>query len=140
MLICGDFSASVNPRVRDLTGLAISVTFGGLGATSLKLSGYPGLVYDEINDTFLAFYYNGSVIDVRRVNASTWNVDDPTVTGTKPSARTNGIQNSAQYVPELGGVAIANSYTGNVQFLKTGIVSGGPPPTAPAGLTICQER
>lgn len=118
ILAVGDFNGTQDPRVWDLNGQTVSATFGGLGASSLRMSGYPGVIYDEANDKFLVFYNSGGSVEIRRVNASTWSVDDPTVTGTKPAARTNGIQNSVQYVPELGGAVIANDYSGNVKFIR----------------------
>lgn len=119
ILVIGDFDGVIGPRVYNLSGAQQSVTFGGLGASSLIVgNGYPGCVYDEVNDNFLMLRNNGSVIDIRRINAGTLFVDDPTVTGTKPTARTNGIHNSVQYVPELGGIAIANDFTGSVKFMR----------------------
>jgi hypothetical protein len=40
-------------------------------------------------------------------------------TGPRPAARANGIQGSAQYVPGLRGVVIANRHDGDVYFLRT---------------------
>lgn len=137
MLIVGDYAGTYRPRVRNLDGSEVAVTFGGLGLDALKLSGYPGMVFDEANDAYLIFFNSGSTISVRRVNASTWSVDNPALTGTAPAARQNGIQNSVQYVPELGGVVIANSYTGNVFFMRTsGGVSAPPGDTAPPTVSI----
>jgi hypothetical protein len=124
MLIVGGYLGDVDPRVRDLDGNTVSVTFGGLGGSVLRAAEfyYAGVVYDEANDRYLAIK-NGSTISVYAVNASTWAVSLLTTTGTAPGQRTNGIQNSAQYVPNLGGrsgVVIANTYTGNVFFLRTG--------------------
>lgn len=110
---------ATGPEVRDLSGRALPVTFGGLGRASLTLSGYPGAIYDETNDRFLAFFNDGSVIRVLQVHPETWLVEEPRPTGTPPAARKNGIQNSVQYVPELRGVVLANSYTGNVFFMRT---------------------
>lgn len=107
------------PAVRDLNGTPISASFGGLGAGPLTLSGYPGVVYDEANDSFLALFNQNGSIRLVRINADTWFVDAPTVYGTAPKARTNGIHNSVQYVPELKGIVIANSYFGNVLFMRT---------------------
>ncbi len=126
MLIVGDYAGIVAPRVRDLNGDYVSVTFGGLGPDALKIPvAYPGIVYDEINDKFLVFYNSpqwdspGSVVEVLRVDAATFSVDAPTITGTKPIGRKNGIQNSVQYVPELGGIVIANKWNDNVMFMRT---------------------
>jgi hypothetical protein len=139
MLVVGQFNGTVAPRVRNLDGSLVSPTpaFGGLGAGALTMAGYPGVVYDSTSDRFLVIFNSGGSIRIRRVHPTTWAVDEPAVTGTIPSARQNGIQNAAQYVPELGGIVIANSYSGNVQFIRT---SGTPPvvttpPAAPAGLT-----
>jgi Fibronectin type III domain len=132
ILMVGSYGGGVGPRVRDLNGNPISVTFGGLGASALALSGYPGVVYDEANDKFLVFHNSASGIVVRRVDAATWFVDTPNITGTLPSERQNGIHNSVQYVPELGGILLANTYSGNVLFLRTSSgssVTTPPPPT-----------
>lgn len=117
MLLVGDYSGAVAPLVLGLDGNTIAAAFGGLGASVLTFSGYPGVVYDEINDRFLVFQ-NTTTITVYAVNASTWDVSLLTTTGTAPAQRPNGIHNSVQYVPSLGGVVIANSYTGNVKFLR----------------------
>ena len=53
------------------------------------------------------------------VRASDWYVDVPPITGALPTARPNGILNAVQYVPELKGVVVANSYGGNVYFMRT---------------------
>jgi hypothetical protein len=131
MLIVGSYPGTAPPRVRDLNGSPVSVTFGGLGASALTVGGYPGVVYDEANDKFLVFYNSTSGIAVVRVDASTWAVDAPPLTGTRPAGRPNGIQNSVQYVPELGGIVIANSYSGNVFFMRTSALGStvpAPPP------------
>ena|SRR5438105_7234132 len=128
-------------EVRDLNGNLIPVTFGGLGASALAIGGYPGVIYDEVNDRFLVFYNAGNTINVLRVNPQTWFVDQPTFSGAAPGARPNGIQNSPQYVPELGGFVIANAYAGNVYFVRTTLtpMAAAPdttPPPAPSGLTV----
>jgi len=127
LIVGGDSLA----EVRDLNGNRIPVTFGGLGAVALRLGGYTGVVYDEVNDVFLVVYNNAATghISILRVNAATWFVDALPVTGIPPANRQNGIHNSVQYVPELGGIVIANAYTENVMFMRTS--SGGallPPP------------
>lgn len=128
MLIVGDYSGNLNPRVRDLSGNSIAVNFTGLGPDVLKMGGYPGVVYDETNDVFLVFKNTASGILTYRVDANTFVVDEPNISGTLPATRQNGIQNSIQYVPELGGVVIANSYYGNVKFMRTAVI--GPVATA----------
>ena len=40
------------------------------------------------------------------------------MSGTPPAARESAILNAIQYVPELKGVVIANSYSGNVFFAR----------------------
>ncbi len=116
------------PEVRELNGNPVSVTFGGLGASALSVGGYPGVIYDEANDSYLVVFNSGSSILVRRVQAGSWTVDQPAMSGTAPAARPNGIHNSVQYAPELGGFVIANSYAGNVYFVKTSASS----PSLPA--------
>lgn len=118
MLVVGDFGGSRDPFVRStLNASAVSVTFGGLGAAALRMSGYPGVVYDEDNDRFLVFK-NDNPITVYSVNAADFTVSLLTTTGTTPAQRQNGIHNSVQYAPELRGVVMANSYTGNVKFMR----------------------
>lgn len=117
MLIVGGFSAAA-PRVRDLDGHLISVTFGGLGAGAITVAAYHGVVYDEENDRFLVFV-NTDPLTVYAVDADTWAVSAVTTTGVEPAQRSNGIHNSVQYVPEMTGVVYANSYTGNVLFMRT---------------------
>ena len=120
------------PEVRGLDGAPIATTFGGLGASALAVGGYPAVLYDEVNDTYLAVFNSGPSIGVLRINAGTWMVDAPAMTGTAPAARQNGIQNAAQYVPELGGLVIANTYNGNVYFMRTSSAGGSvPAPPAP---------
>lgn len=119
LLCVGDVNGVRSPEVRSTTNAAaVSVSFGGLGAAALQMGGYPGVVYDEANDCFLVAK-NGAQIEVYRIDAATYAVDLPAITGTKPAQRPNSICNSFQYVPELKGVVIANSYTGNVQFMRT---------------------
>jgi hypothetical protein len=117
MLIVGAYSGA-GPRVRDLSGASQGVAFSGLGAAALNMSGYPSVVYDEANDTFLVFR-NDAAITVFRVRPSDWFVDQPVTTGLAPARRPNGCQNAVQYVPELRGVVVQNSYSGNVYFMRT---------------------
>lgn len=135
ILIVGSWGGSLPPRVLDLDGNAIPVTFGGLGVSALTMGDYPGVMYDETNDRFLVVFNSGGAIKIRRVNPATWFVDEPAVSGTAPGQRTNGISNSAQYVPELGGIVIANKYDGNVFFIRTAPTSSDfTPPAAPSGV------
>lgn len=119
MLVIGSYYPNVLPQVYDLSGTLIPATFGGLGPSSLAVTGYPGLIYDEVNDRFLAVFNSGDSIRVLRINPQTWEVDDPGMFGTPPTARPNGIHNSVQYVPELKGFVIANQHRGNVYFVRT---------------------
>lgn len=119
IMVVGDFGGATAPRIHNLNGDTQSVTFTGLGPNVLKMSGYPGMVYDEANDTFLVVHNSGATIHIYRVTAGGLSVDEPTVTGSLPAARSNGVLNSVQYVPELKGIVIANSYSGNVQFMRT---------------------
>jgi hypothetical protein len=129
MLLVGGSGA---PEVRGLDGTPLTVSFGGLGASVLAVGGYPAVIYDEVNDSYMAVYNTATSVGVFRIDAGTWAVDAPVMTGTAPAARTNGIQNSAQYVPELGGFVIANTYTGNVYFVRTSSAGGSvPAPPAP---------
>ena len=126
MLAVGSYSGSVGPGVLDLNGNSVSASFTGLGASSLTMAGYPGVIYDEASDRFLVVFNSGGQIRIRRVNPETWFVDEPAVTGSIPASRQNGIHTAPQYVPELGGFAIANSYSGNVYFIRTS--ASLPPP------------
>lgn len=118
MLVVGGYSPT-RPVVMDLNGADMKVTFGGLGSDALLVTGYPGVVYDEISDLFVIAYNEGASIKLLTVRASDFHVAAPAVTGSLPAARPNGIQNSLQYVPELKGVVMANSYRGDVYFMKT---------------------
>lgn len=141
MLIVGNYSPAA-PEVRDLNGTSVAASFGGLGAAALTLSGYPGVMYDEANDRYLVLHNAGATIRLLRVHPTSWIVDEPATTGTAPAARPNGLQNAAQYAPELGGFVLANSYNGNVYFMRTSTTPGvtptpdTTPPSAPTGLTI----
>ena len=130
MLIVGGY---VPAEVRDLSGTRISASFGGLGAAALQLGDYTGVIYDEVNDVFLVIYNNLATgnISVLRVDAATWFVDALPITGIPPTNRENGIHNSVQYVPELGGIVIANSYTDNVMFMRTSTGGSRLPPPLP---------
>jgi hypothetical protein len=118
LLVVGGYNPEP-PEVHALDGSSIAISFGGLGASALSQTGYPGVVYDEANDNYLALYNDNGSIRVLRVDAATFDVDAPSIQGTAPTERPNGIQSSVQYVPELKGIVIANSYSGNVFFLRT---------------------
>lgn len=118
MLVVGNFDASVGPRVRALDGTIISVTFGGLGSGPLWLTGN-AVVFDERNDQYIVIA-NTNPVTCYSVRASDFYVSAITTTGTTVSSKNNGLLNSPQYVPELGGIALANVYAENVKFLRLG--------------------
>jgi hypothetical protein len=120
MLVVGDWNGTVGPRVyRTDTGAAVATAFTGLSGNALKMAEYPGVIFDEHNDRFLVFK-NASPIEVYAVSPVTWEVSRLSTTGAAPPARPNGIHNSPQYVPELRGVVIAPSYSGNLHFMRVG--------------------
>ena len=118
LLLVGGYSPG-EAEVRQLDGSRVAANFAGLGGAALNLTGYPGVIFDESSDRYVILYNSANSIKTLRVHPETWLVDEPPVTGTPPAARNNGIQNSAQYVPELRGLVIANSYTDNVRFMRT---------------------
>jgi hypothetical protein len=123
MLVVGSYEP-FPPTVLALDGATIDVTFGGLGAGPLTLNGYPGVLYDEANDDFLVVYNqgrwdSGGTIEILRVDAETFEVDAPPITGERPTARQSGINGSAQYAPELRGFVIATRHDGDVYFMRT---------------------
>jgi hypothetical protein len=118
MLIVGSYPGTMGPRVRHLDGALINVSFGGVGSGALSVGGYPGVVFDEANDALLVLV-NTNPISLIRVRASDWLIEQVSVSGNPPAQRPNGIHNAVQYVPELRGIVIANSYTGNAYFLRT---------------------
>jgi hypothetical protein len=118
MLIVGGYGNSQPPEVRNLDGSSISVNFTGLGASALTLGSYPGVIFDELNDRYIVLANGSSKVELLAVHAQTWEVSRPTLLGTAPFNRMNGIQNSVQYVPELRGLVFANSYEGNVYFMR----------------------
>lgn len=119
MLTVGSYTP-VPPQVLDLDGNPLAVSFGGLGASALTLSGYPGVLYEPRLDRFLVLANTAAgTIRLWVVHPETWQVSAPPQALNEPAARTNGLLNAAQYVPELRGIVLANSYTGNVLFLRT---------------------
>lgn len=129
-LCVGSNNGSVAPRIFDLaTGYPVSATFSGLGASALTVGGYPSVVYDSENDCFWVLHLtydgggapNGSRL--LKVTAGGLVVSEPTTTGTPPIGRGGtgggGFCNSLQYVPNLKGIVVADSYTGNVKFMRT---------------------
>jgi hypothetical protein len=119
MLVVGGYSP-VDPLLLGLDGSNLGGAFSGLGASALRLTNYSGLIYDEASDRFIAVANGGSGrIEITTIEAGSLSVARPMVSGTAPLNRTNGIHNSAQYVPELRGFVIANKYDGNVFFMRT---------------------
>lgn len=120
-------SNGYTPKVFDVAaGGNVSVLFGGLGESALSIAGeYPGCVYDSHNDCFWVMRGNVSsessttVAGLYRVEAGTWSVSAPTMTGTLPKAPVNGVVGKLQYVPELKGLVIADRYTENLKFVRT---------------------
>lgn len=132
MLVCGNFSPASSPTgpwVRNTNGDAVSVTFGGLGESALGsvLGGAtPNVQYDEVNDQYLVLYATGSTTEVLTVNADTWLVAAPTISGTKPGQNREGTRGLPKYVPELRGVVMVNGTPGsfsatstNLKFIRT---------------------
>lgn len=107
------------PELRTLAGTRISATFGGLGASALTMGSGAGVIYDEVNDIFIVAFNSDGIIKLLTVTAGDLTVASPSLSGETPAARPNGVRNSLQYVPELGGMVVANSYTGNVYFMRT---------------------
>lgn len=118
MLVVGGYSQRP-PEVRNLDGSIARVLFGGLGAESLTVAGYPGVIYDESLDIFVVLHNSEGKIRTLRVDARNWRVDAPRMSGDVPAARMNGILNSVQFVPELRGFVVANRHAGNVLFVRT---------------------
>ncbi|MBH9576513.1 hypothetical protein [Inhella proteolytica] len=121
MLTVGGYSPTA-PQVLSLEGVNLGVRFGGLGAEALTVSGYPAVVYDDVLDRFLCLF-NGpdGRIKLLSVHPQTWEVSKIELQGSEPMARPNGLLNAPQYVPELRGVVLTNSYTGNALFLRTSL-------------------
>ena len=105
--------------MRALDGSKIATSFSGLGSATLTLAGYPGVTYDEAMDRYIVAFNSGNAIRILRVHPETWFVDEPAMPGIAPAARTSGLQNAMQYVPELKGFVLANRYDGNVYFVRT---------------------
>lgn len=125
MLIVGGYGPTP-PEVRGLDGFTIAVSYKGLGREPLnECQHYDTCVYDEVVDCFWVLYRtkdsagNGIGTRLLKVTAADWQVSDVTTTGMPPLPRVNGLHNSFQYVPELRGVVIMDSYTGNVRFMRT---------------------
>lgn len=118
MLVIGGYTAAV-PAVFGLSGIDAKVQFEGLGSSALTVAGYPAVVYDEVLDRFLTFHNTEGRVRVHTVHPETWFVALAPIKGAEPVARPNGLHNAPQYVPELRGVVLANSYSGNVLFMRT---------------------
>lgn len=121
ILTVGGYTPSA-PAILGLDGSNLNVSFGGLGASALTVSNYPGVVYDEVLNRFFAFFNTAdNKLRMLAVDAQTWEVSAPTLRGSEPAARPQGLHNAARYVPELRGIVLANSYNGNVLFMRTSL-------------------
>lgn len=125
VLMLSSSGDAFGPKVFDIaTGALLAVTFGGLGESVLR-GGAASVspVYDEANDIYVALKNTGQgssdVIETYIIDPDTFEVSQPGDVGTKPARRLAGLQNAAQYVPELRGIVVANSYSANVQFMRT---------------------
>jgi hypothetical protein len=119
--VVGGFAPSA-PLLMNYAGtVTIPVTYTGDGVASVTFQGgYPAAAYDEANDALLAFFQDGTgQIRCRRVQCATRAVSTPVMTGSIPGDRGNGVHNSVQFAPELGGVIAKPSYTQNARFMKT---------------------
>lgn len=120
MLVAGNYDQNIQPKIRSLsTGADLGLSFTGDTSPFVTIS--PTILYDEANDTYLLIRNSGGSIIVRRVTAGGLVIDTPSMTGTPPAARTNGVYGAAQYVPELKGFMIHASYSGSVYFVRTAL-------------------
>ena len=129
VLVVGSYTGDIGPRVRELDGRLVPVTFGGLGEEPLVAANYPGVVYDEVNRRFVVVHQTASALRVVTVDPATWRVEEPVIGGTPPPLRVNGMHNSAQYVPELGGIVFVMQHRGNARFLRTSMQPSDGVPT-----------
>lgn len=128
VLLVGADSNGIGPAVLNLsTNDYDSVTFGGLGAAALTFAGTfatAGVVYDDLNDCYWVFpsgsgNASGDASGILKVDASTWAVSAPSISGTSPGTRMNGWMNSVQYDPALKGLVCCHEYDGNMFYLRT---------------------
>lgn len=121
ILVVGGYGAAP-PALLDLAGNVVGASFSGSAAPALTTSGHPGVIYDERIDRFIVLKNGPSGrIEVYLVHPTTLAVEAAPMTGTAPTNRPNGIHNAVQYAPELGGFVLANTYTGNVYFVRTSL-------------------
>lgn len=134
-IVNSTFTAQVHGPT-DFGGLG-SAPFTRIGNNTGCSGGYPGVLYDEVKDGYWVFVGDAlaggggdTTTSVYYIDAATLTVSQPTLTGAVPmAARTNGVLNSAQYVPELGGIMFNNSYASNVLFMRTSLVGVASPKT-----------
>lgn len=126
MLIAGGYASASPAEVRSVSkGEKRTVAFTGAWASNSNLSAYAAEEYDEALDCYWTLDSvtsdGGATYQPRifKVDAATWNVTQPTATGTGPIARQNGFHNSLRYVPELRGLVIADAYNGNAKSMRT---------------------
>ena len=125
ILIVGATGGGFPPEVRNLDGTQQSVTFGGLGAGEITVSGNPGVVYDYENDAYLAawnsggFWPNGT-LNVRRIDAGTLVVDAPTITNPAPARHDpSNVVGGFRYVHSLRAVVYHAAKGSNVRIMRT---------------------
>lgn len=119
LFLAGNFGSDRDPQVRTLSTYETqSVTFTGLGASPLRCN-QPCVVFDEYNDCFWTLRIDGFAIRLLKVDAETWDVTEPSTTGTTPIIPDNGILSKAVYVPALKGIAFVNRYDEGVKFIRT---------------------
>ena len=125
ILIVGANAGGYAPEVRNLDGTTQSVSFGGLGAGELTVSGNPGLVYDYENDCFLAAWNSGGfwpdgTLNIRRIDAGTLVVDAPTITNPAPARHDpSNVVGGFRYVHALRAVVYHAAKGSNVRIMRT---------------------
>jgi hypothetical protein len=112
----GTASAS---HVYTLGSTTSTVTFTGAGASSIQEQNYCGAVYDPVGDRFLVrTRVSGGT--VYQIHPTTWDVTAfSTSGGGSVPAAVAGVFHRWLYVPALGGIVFAPTYSGNLWFLRT---------------------
>lgn len=121
LIAFGESSGTLDPVVLDLeSGTFLPPDFGGLGMASLRTKNDAGIVYDEVNGSFLVFPTRAAT-SILRIRAYDLYIDSVVPGGETPSGRTNGWQNSWQFVPALKGVVCAAAYNEDMLYLRTSL-------------------
>ena len=131
ILAVGQNSSGIPGIYRNDTGakLTMGLESGSLPWSVLDVGQYNGAMYDAHNDCFWAFVNgvdgNFAQYKVEYVTPTTYRITKVTVAPVSGSTvpnfvGRNGIHNSIQYVPELKGFVVADTYTGNVHFMRVG--------------------